>query len=515
MSTFSENDLELLTEKGISPEAAVAQIETFREGIAPVRLSKAAVIGDGIQRLNPDEQKGLQQHYRHKKGALQIGKFTPASGAASRMFKALFAFLKDYDPQATALQDYLSDGKHKAVRQFKEGLESFPFYGLVRTRIGETFDSEGHELHAFVREMLSEEGLNYGFYPKGLLPFHRYGEHLATPLEEHLKEGAAYASTQGRARLHFTISPQHRSLFEAEYKRVGAQVSAQTGCAFEVGYSYQKGATDTLAVTPEDEPFRDGEGRLLFRPGGHGALLENLDEQDADLLFIKNIDNVVPGHALPEIAFWKEVLGGYLLKVQDQAFRFYRMLVDGTLDHDLISRIREFLEHTLNVRFPDAYAGFSLEEKIAVLKDKLQRPIRVCGMVRNEGDPGGGPFWIRDAQGNESLQIVESAQVDMDDSHQKGIFEKATHFNPVDLVCGVRDAYGKKFNLMNYRNPKQGFITAKTFEGRPLKALELPGLWNGGMAYWNTVFVEVPIGTFNPVKTVNDLLKPAHQPKAD
>jgi hypothetical protein len=243
--------------------------------------------------------------------------------------------------------------------------------------------------------------------------------------------------------------------------------------------------------------------------------LENLDEQDADLLFIKNIDNVVPGHALPEIAFWKEVLGGYLLKVQDQAFRFYRMLVEGTLDHDPINRIREFLEHTLNVRFPDAYTGFSLQEKIAVLKDKLQRPIRVCGMVRNEGDPGGGPFWIRDAQGNESLQIVESAQVDMDDSHQKGIFEKATHFNPVDLVCGVRDAYGKKFNLMNYRNPKQGFITAKTFEGRPLKALELPGLWNGGMAYWNTVFVEVPIGTFNPVKTVNDLLKPAHQPKAD
>ena len=515
MKLFTEEDRSLLEEKGIDPKSVSEQIETFREGIPPVCLSKAAVVGDGIQRLNPEEQDWLRSHYQAGKEKLEIVKFTPASGAASRMFKALFAFLEGFDPDSDSLEEYLADGQHSAIRTFKEGLEKFPFYDFVRSRLEGELDSPGAFLHAFVREMLSAEKLNYGFYPKGLLPFHKYRDHLATPLEEHLKEGAAYARSQDRARLHFTISEQHRSMFEDTYGKVAEQISGQTGCDFQVDYSYQKASTDTLAVTPDNEPFRDGAGRLLFRPGGHGALLENLNEQEADLLFIKNIDNVVPERSLEEIAAWKEVLGGYLLKVQEQAFRFARMLEEGALDHDLLKRTRAFLEETLNVRMPDAYAGYSLEEKLAVLKDKLFRPIRVCGMVRNEGDPGGGPYWIRDAHGNESLQIVESAQVDKEDGKQLEIFNGATHFNPVDLVCGVRDAYGKKFNLMNFRDPRQGFITDKTYEGRPLKALELPGLWNGGMAYWNTIFVEVPMVTFNPVKTVNDLLKPAHQTRVD
>ncbi len=515
MKIFTEADQEFLAEKGIRPQEAYAQIETFREGIPPVELSKAAVIGDGIERLNPDEQQWLRKHYRAHAEGLQTVKFTPASGAASRMFKALFAFLEQFKPGEDSLEAFLAEGKHKAIRNFYEGIEKFPFYGLVRSRIQATPENPGAFLYAFVEELLSETGLNYGFYPKGLLPFHKYGEHLATPLEEHLKEGAAYGRSGDRAHLHFTISSQHRTLFEAEYDRVAAGIAGRTGCDFEVGYSYQKAATDTLAVTPDNEPFRDREGRLLFRPGGHGALLENLNEQQADLLFIKNIDNVVPERNLEEIAAWKEILGGYLLKVQEQAFRFSRMLEEGALDHDLLKRVREFLEGQLNVRMPGAYPGYSLEEKLAVLKDKLFRPIRVCGMVRNEGDPGGGPYWIRDAHGNESLQIVESAQVDKEDGKQLEIFNGATHFNPVDLVCGVRDAYGKKFNLMNFRDPRQGFITDKTYEGRPLKALELPGLWNGGMAYWNTIFVEVPMVTFNPVKTVNDLLKPAHQTRVD
>lgn len=511
MKLFTEADRDFLSEKGISPQEAFAQIETFREGIPPVRLSKAAVIGDGIERLEPQQQQWLRKHYRAHSPGLQIVKFTPASGAASRMFKALFAFLEDFRPGVHSLEEFLSHGSNKAMRAFYEGIEKFPFYELVQSRIEVGRENQGEFLYAFVEQMLSEEGLNYGFYPKGLLPFHKYGDHLATPLEEHLKEGAAYARSEDRARLHFTISAQHREMFEAEYEKVDNRISGQTGCAFVVGYSYQKEATDTLAVTPENEPFRDRDGRLLFRPGGHGALLENLNEQEADLLFIKNIDNVVPERSLDEIAAWKEILGGYLLEVQEQAFRFSRMLEEGALDHDLLKRVREFLEERLNVRMPEAYAGYSLEEKLAVLKDKLFRPIRICGMVRNEGDPGGGPFWIRDANGNESLQIVESAQVDREDEKQGEIFNEATHFNPVDLVCGVKDAYGNKFNLMNFRDPRQGFITNKTYEGRPLKALELPGLWNGGMAYWNTVFVEVPIATFNPVKTVNDLLKPTHQ----
>ena len=511
MKLFTEEDRDFLSEKGISPQDAFAQIETFREGIPPVRLSKAAIIGDGIERLDPEQQQRLRRHYRAHSSGMQIVKFTPASGAASRMFKALFAFLEDFEPGVHSLEEFLSDGKNRAIRSFYQGIEKFPFYELVRSRIKAGRENQGEFLYAFVEQMLSEKGLNYGFYPKGLLPFHKYGDHLATPLEEHLKEGAAYARSEDRARLHFTISAQHREMFEAEYAKVESRISGQTGCAFEVGYSYQKGATDTLAVTPENQPFRDRDGRLLFRPGGHGALLENLDEQEADLLFIKNIDNVVPERSLDEIATWKEILGGYLLEVQEQAFRFSRMLEQGALDHDLLKRVRELLEERLNVRMPEAYAGYSLEEKLAVLKDKLFRPIRICGMVRNEGDPGGGPFWIRDANGNESLQIVESAQVDTGDEKQREIFNEATHFNPVDLVCGVKDAYGNKFNLMNFRDPRQGFITDKTYEGRPLKALELPGLWNGGMAYWNTVFVEVPVATFNPVKTVNDLLKPTHQ----
>ncbi|MDX1332635.1 MAG: DUF4301 family protein [Robiginitalea sp.] len=511
MKLFTEADRAFFSEKGISPQEVFAQIETFREGIPPVHLSKAAVIGDGIQRLSAEEQQRLQKHYRAYSQGKQIAKFTPASGAASRMFKALFAFLEAFKPGKHSLEAFLSDEKNEAIRTFYEGIEKFPFYEFVRSRLGVGPEKGGEFLYAFVEELLSEGGLNYGFYPKGLLPFHKYGEHLATPLEEHLKEGAAYARSADRAHLHFTISFQHRAMFESEYEKVLDRISGQTGCAFEVGYSYQKGATDTLAVTPDNEPFRDREGRLLFRPGGHGALLENLNEQEADVLFIKNIDNVVPERSLEEILAWKEVLGGYLLEVQEEAFRYSRMLEEGALDHDLLKRVREFLEGRLNVRMPQAYTGYSLEEKLAVLKDKLFRPIRICGMVRNEGDPGGGPFWIRDANGNESLQIVESAQVDGTDAHQLEIFKKATHFNPVDLVCGVKDAYGTKFNLMNFRDPKQGFITDKTYEGRPLKALELPGLWNGGMAYWNTVFIEVPIATFNPVKTVNDLLKPAHQ----
>jgi hypothetical protein len=511
MKLFTQEDKALLSEKGISTRQVSEQINTFREGIPPIHLGRAAVVGDGIQRLTPEEQQWLRKHYRAHAEGLKIVKFTPASGAASRMFKALFAFLEKFDPVNDSLEDYLAQGKNQAIKTFYEGLEKFPFYKTVQVRIEGKHKTREEFVYAFIEELLSEEGLNYGFYPKGLLPFHKYGAHLATPLEEHLREGAAYARSADQTSLHFTISAQHRSMFEAEYKRVANRISEQTGCAFEVTYSYQKEATDTLAVTPDNQPFRDLEGRMLFRPGGHGALLENLNEQEADLLFIKNIDNVVPEGSLEEITTWKEVLGGCLLKAQEQAFRFSRILEEGTLDPDMLKRVREFLEDSLNVRMPEAYSGYTPEEKHAVLKDKLVRPIRVCGMVRNEGEPGGGPFWVWDANGNQSLQIVESAQVDMDNEEQKEIFEQATHFNPVDLVCGVRDANGKKFNLMNFRDPKQGFITDKTFEGRPLKALELPGLWNGGMAYWNTVFVEVPITTFNPVKTVNDLLKTAHQ----
>jgi hypothetical protein len=511
MNPFSEEDRARLSEKGISPEKARQQIETFQEGIPFVSLSRAAVVGDGIIQLSSEQQDHLRKHYNEHRNKLRVLKFIPASGAASRMFKDLFAFLSEYNPETTSLSDFLNRPGQKAIKTFYEGLEHFPFYDEIYKAIPANTGSIGEILYNFVSQMLTESGNNYGFYPKGLLPFHRYGKLTATPFREHLKEGTAYGRSGNFSHLHFTISPQHKVLFQKEEATAIEEINGETGCNFDVTYSYQKGSTDTLAVTPENEPFRDGNGQLLFRPGGHGALLENLNEQDADLLFIKNIDNVVPDRDLEEVSGWKQVLAGYLLKVQAKAFSFHRMLTDGTVDHDLLKRVQAFLETGLNVRFPDAYPGYSLEEQIAVLNDKLSRPIRVCGMVRNVGDPGGGPFWITDDMGNESLQIVESAQVNLEDQAQRQIFEKATHFNPVDLVCGVRDAFGAKFDLMKFVNSKQGFITLKTFEGRELKALELPGLWNGGMAYWNTVFVEVPGSTFNPVKTVNDLLKPAHQ----
>ena len=509
MSQFTESDLNYLQAKGISTEKAQAQIETFKEGIPPVNLFKAAVIGDGIMRFTAEEQRNLRELYQEKRQGRKVVKFIPASGAASRMFKSLFSFLSDFDPAADTLEDYLESDP--SMRRFYEGIRDFPFYGLVQSRIRGKATTKAAELYAFVEELLSEDGLNYGFYPKGLLPFHTYEKTLDTPFAEHLREGAAYADTGGTAHLHFTISPQHDALFHREFDQVKDRVGNETQCSFTVGYSFQKPSTDTLAVSPENEPFRDGDGQLLFRPGGHGALLENLDEQEGDILFIKNIDNVVVRTELEHIAAWKEVLGGYLLQVQQQAFSFLRMLDQGSLDLDLLNRVRDFLENRLNARFSGNFSGLSLDDQVAVLRDKLNRPIRICGMVKNEGEPGGGPFWIRDRQGHDSLQIVESAQVDMADPDQKAIFSESTHFNPVDLVCGIRDAYGKKFNLMNYVDAKQGFITEKTYEGRPLKALELPGLWNGGMAHWNTVFVEVPVSTFNPVKTVNDLLKPAHR----
>ncbi|MDG1571728.1 DUF4301 family protein [Robiginitalea sp. M366] len=513
MHEFSPEDLEFMKTQGYSPEKAAKQIEIFREGIPPVKLSKAAVVGDGILRLSQERQEALLTRFRNQRDALKVVKFTPASGAASRMFKALFGFLDSFNPGKDSLEAYLKQPEHADIKTFYDGLEDFPFYEQVRAMRSQDPSDPGAFLHAFVSELLSESGMNYGFYPKGLLAFHRYGKNLATPFEEHLYEGAAYAQAKGTAHLHFTISPQHEALFREEYQRAGQSVSQATSCRFEVGFSFQKPATDTLAVTPENEPFRDENGQLLFRPGGHGALIENLDEQDADVLFIKNIDNVVVRTAQEDVARWKEILGGLLLELQEEAFRYARMLEEGSLDLDLLMRIRDFLRDRLNVRFPESYHRLSPDDQVAVLKDKLNRPLRVCGMVRNEGEPGGGPFWIQDVSGNESLQIVESAQVDLQDASQQELFKDSTHFNPVDLVCGVRDAYGKKYLLQHFVDERQGFITGKTYEGRPLKALELPGLWNGGMAFWNTVFAEVPVSTFNPVKTVNDLLKPAHKGK--
>ncbi|NAS12645.1 DUF4301 family protein [Poritiphilus flavus] len=510
MTTFSAQDLQLLANKDISQKQVLDQIETFEEGIPFVELAKPAIVSDGILKFTEAEETALISDFDAHKKNTSLLKFVPASGAASRMFKALFAFLDSYDPKED-LDSFIERTGNAQLRNFFNGLSRFPFYKKIEERLEDKKLSENEKAVHFVREMLLEEGLNFGFYPKGLLPFHDYGKYTATPFEEHLKEASDYAAVDGEAHLHFTISEQHISLFSKEFEAIKERVLEETGTEYHVSYSYQKASTDTIAVTLENEPFRNSDGTILFRPGGHGALIENLNEQHADIIFIKNIDNVVVPKYAVEVGNGKKVLAGLLLRLQKETFRMAELLETGTLEVGQLEEIKAFLEDQLNVRFSEKFSSFSIAEQIEVLKDKINRPIRICGMVKNEGEPGGGPFWITDRHGHVSLQIVESAQVDMSDETQEGIFKGSTHFNPVDLVCGVRNHKGEKFNLLNFVDKKQGFITSKTQEGKELKALELPGLWNGGMAFWNTVFVEVPLVTFNPVKTVNDLLKPAHQ----
>lgn len=511
MSGISENDLQLLRQKGISREKVNAQIETFREGIPFVDLEKAAIVGDGISKFSSLEEEVLVGVFEGFKSSLSLLKFVPASGAASRMFKALFNFLDTYNPSEESLNAYLERTNDSAIKEFSQRMGDLPFYGLVQSKIAGKALSDDEEVYLFVKELLSEEAMNYGFYPKGLLPFHNYGEHTETPFEEHLKEGANYAKSGDSATLHFTISEQHAEMFASEFDAVEKRVSTTTETLFNVGYSYQKASTDTIAVNMDNTPFRNSDGSLLFRPGGHGALIENLNEQDADIIFIKNIDNVVVPENAEAVTHSKKVLAGLLVKVQQKAFLYAKLLDSHKVSQGHLNEIRLFLQEQLNVRLTDGYDSYSTDEQVKILQDKINRPIRICGMVKNEGEPGGGPFWIKDANGNISLQIIESAQIDMAKEDQMTILRNSTHFNPVDLVCGVRNYKGEKYNLSTFVDHKQGFITEKTKDGKALKALELPGLWNGGMAFWNTIFVEVASTTFNPVKTVNDLLKPSHQ----
>lgn len=510
MIDFTAKDLKQLEEKKITKEKVVQQITTFKEGIPFVNLEKAAVVGEGIVSVGSKEQEDLVAFYEEKSADLTILKFVPASGAASRMFKAMFNFVDDYNPSKESLEDYLSRTGDKAVKQFVEGMEKFPFYNSLLEKIEGQYTNEGEKAHAFIKTMLAEDGLNFGFYPKGLLPFHVCKRGNATPFKEHLKEAALYAKSNGKANLHFTISPQHDAMFKEEESISAPRISQKTDTKFTIGYSYQKPSTDTLAVNLDNTPFREEDGSILFRPGGHGALIENLNEQNADVIFIKNIDNVVVDENLEAVGKSKKMLGGLLLKNQQQTFKYLKML-DTSIEEDKLNKIVEFAQNQLNIVLPANFSSLAITEKIDVLKEKLNRPIRICGMVKNEGEPGGGPFFIKDSQGVISLQIIESAQIDVDNEQQVSILKNSTHFNPVDLVCGVKNYKGEKFDLMEYVDHKQGFITGKTKNGKELKALELPGLWNGAMAFWNTIFVEVPLVTFNPVKTVNDLLKPSHQ----
>ena len=515
---FTDQDIKQIKAKGLTVAQVEKQIEVFKEGLPFVNLVSAATVNQGILQPSESEKQAFIEKFEALRDQVSLLKFVPASGAATRMFKFLFQFLEDYNPSEESINAYINRNKAQELSVFFVGLEKFPFYSeaMEHTRkVYSNFDqlSDSEQQLAFVKTLLDEDQLNFSFYPKGLLPFHKYKDHKASAFEEHLFEAALYVASNGVANLHFTISEKHKDKFDEEFQRIVDIVERKKHTKFNISFSYQKESTDTIAVTDKDLPFREEDGALLFRPSGHGALLENLADMDADVIFIKNIDNVVVFKYENEVALYKKMLAGILLDVQQQAFEYAEQLELKTVKESEMKTISEFLKTKLNVVFSSEYEKYSKRYQIEYLIEKLNRPIRVCGMVKNEGEPGGGPFWVKAENGTISLQIVESAQIDKKNKKQKDILKNATHFNPVDLVCGIKNYKGEVYNLRDFVDPSTAFITAKTKSGKDLKALELPGLWNGSMAHWNTIFVEVPLITFNPVKTVNDLLKAPHQVK--
>lgn len=509
---FTDQELNEIKAHGLTPKQVESQIDLFKNGVPNVKLVAPATVSDGIFKLSEGEELNYLDFYERKKQDLDLLKFTPASGAASRMFKKIYQFLEDYDPAKETIDTYLSRTGDKHMKTFFEGYENFPFYHHIADQLDtEKLSDENDRKYAFIKTMMATEGEDYGSLPKGLIPFHYYGCYKATAFEEHLHEAAAYAAKNDQAELHFTVSPEHKEAFEKEFDKVHASVSNTTGVNFKVTYSFQKPETDTVAVTLDNTLYRKADGSLLFRPGGHGALIENLNDVDADVIFIKNIDNVLIQDQIKTLSRSKRILAGLLLEKQEQVFKYAELLAEDRISDTQLGDLVNFLKEDFSTRIDENYSGFSQSEKKKYLTQLIDRPIRVCGMVKNEGEPGGGPFWVEDESGKVALQIIEGAQVNQKDKNQQEIFKKSTHFNPVDIVAGVRNYKGEKYNLLDYVNPDLAFIAYKTDGGNEIKALELPGLWNGAMARWNTLFVEVPLETFNPVKTVNDLLKPAHQ----
>ena len=504
---LTEADKAQLIAKGISEAQITQQLQDFQTGFPFLKLEGAAAIGKGIIAVDEKAEKQyIKAWERYKAQGHRVTKFVPASGAASRMFKDMFEFLDaDYDVPTT-----------KAEKQYFEGIHDFAFSQALGDACmvceGKGVDAlidEG-DYKAVVRCMLSSEGLNYGQLPKGLLQFHAYDEEVRTPLEEHLVEAALYAQSCGECDVHFTVSTEHRELFEALVERILPEYEKQYGVRYHVSFSEQKPSTDTVAANMDNTPFRTEDGKLLFRPGGHGALIRNLGDLESDVVFVKNIDNVVPDKLKPVTVTWKQVIAGVLVETQQKAFDYLRLLDTGSYSHAQIEEMIHFVRHELYTDIP-GLKNMEDAELVTYLRGKLNRPMRVCGMVKNVGEPGGGPFMAYNPDGSVSLQILESSQIDKNNPAYVKMFTAGTHFNPVDLVCGIRNYKGERFDLTQYVDPATGFISYKSKNGKELKALELPGLWNGAMSNWSTIFVEVPLQTFNPVKTVNDLLRPEHQ----
>lgn len=503
-----DNDKTLLAQKGISEEKLNEQLKQFETGFPFLQLSAAASIEKGIVAPSAEEQTALLKAWdKYVEENHDVVKFVPASGAASRMFKDIFAFVDaDYDTPQTDFE-----------KKFFAQIQTAAFYADLNEACLKLYAKDIQALLAegqyksVAKAMLDGAGLNYGKLPKGLLKFHTYPEGARTPLEEHLVEGALYAKgSNGKVKVHFTVSPEHRALFEALVSKTQATYEQAFDASLDISFSEQKPSTDTVAANADNTPFRNADGSLLFRPGGHGALIENLNDIDADIVFIKNIDNVVPDRLKADTVTYKKLIAGLLVELQSQAFAYLKKLDSGKYSMDDLREMLQFVQKRLFCKNPETKVLEDTELAI-YLRQKLNRPMRICGMVRNVGEPGGGPFLAYNPDGTISLQILESSQIDTSDPEKKAMFEKGTHFNPVDLVCAIKNYKGEKFDLPAFVDKATGFISHKSKDGKELKALELPGLWNGAMSDWSTVFVEVPLSTFNPVKTVNDLYREQHQ----
>jgi nicotinamide riboside kinase len=514
---FSSSDFVEIYNHGVSIESVLKQLEIFKNGILKSNLISPATIGNGILNLEENDFEAKARFFDLQKSKLKLKKFVPASGAASRMFKFLTTFLNDFDLQKETINAYINRKKDSDLSIFIVAMEKFPFFEAVDKKLREvypdfeTLDTD-YKNYYFIKLLLSPDYFDFANKPKAVLPFHHYQTHIATPIEEHLNECVHYATADQISNLHFTVSEIHQSQFEKAVDLVQNDIEKQAETKINIGYSYQNKSTDSITVDVHNEVVRNKNGELVFRPGGHGALIENLNRLDSDIIFIKNIDNVIQNH-IDKIALNKKGLAGILIEIQQQVFSYLKAIEDQHIKESNIVEIVQFLKEQLNINLTNDFNKFTFENKIIKIKELLDRPIRVCGMVKNEGEPGGGPFWVMDEKGTVSLQIVETSQVDLKNKKQRQILAEATHFNPVDLVCGIKNYKDEKFDLTQFVDHKTGFIVEKSVDGKIVKSYELPGLWNGAMANWLTIFVAVPLITFNPVKTVNDLLKPAHQPQ--
>lgn len=493
---LSPEDLLDLEQRGITPDELKKQLQYFVHGFPRTELVDFCTDNNGIVLLDEAKQREYVSGFEQNR-TTRLAKFVPASGAASRMFGFLFSLLNNV----------LTPGERDQADRFFEHLKQFAFWSELAEHVeGYSPDDQRWRIQT-AKSLLEKRGLGYGMLPKGSVAFHRYGSKVVTAFEEHLEEGAAcFRDANNTVRIHFTLLPEHVEEV-SQLLKAAAQKMTSDKLKFEISYSVQNPSTDTIAVNLQNQPLRDKSGRLIFRPGGHGALLKNLEETDGDIVFVKNIDNVIPTCRNELSHHWIKVLGGMLLSLRNQSFNWINRLEKGGLTQIEIEDCKDFLRNELHVD-----GQIPAENVEAFLFDRLNRPLRICGMVRNQGEPGGGPFWVRNSKGMVTPQIVEKAQIDISDQEQEEILRNSTHFNPVDLVCNLTNHKGQRFNLMQYRDENAGFIAHKKLKGLPIKALEIPGLWNGSMAFWNSVFVEVPAETFQPVKTVNDLLRSAHRP---